>query len=91
MKHSDILHGFGISLAGEQSLESLYAYAPVYRFSYAKKDWVLKRTGVRSEGNAIAILASEAVRAPPRQKRDRKCHLFNNWQFTAFMLILRSS
>lgn len=61
MKHSDIVRSFGITLDGEQSLESLYAYAPVYRFSYAGRDWVLKRTGVRSEVKAIADWTSYLV------------------------------
>lgn len=60
MKHSDILGAFGIKI-DRQSLESLYAYAPVYRFSYAGRDWVLKRTGVRSEGVALAAWTSYLV------------------------------
>jgi hypothetical protein len=40
-KHYDIVRGFGIPIEGKQSLESLYAYAPVYRFTYAEQDWVL--------------------------------------------------
>ena len=58
MEHSDILRGFGIPIKGEQSLESLYAYAPVYRFRYLDRDWVLKRTAVRSETKAIALYQS---------------------------------
>ena len=52
---------FGISIEGEQSLESLYAYAPVYRFRYLDRDWVLKRTAVRSEAKAIAAWTSYLV------------------------------
>ena len=54
MEHIDILRAFDIYIDGEQSLESIYAYAPVYRFNYEDRDWVLKRTGVRSQGKAIA-------------------------------------
>ncbi len=61
MKHSDILQTFGITLNKEQGLESLYAYAPVYRFNYADKDYVLKRTGVRSDKNAIATWTNYLV------------------------------
>jgi Ser/Thr protein kinase RdoA (MazF antagonist) len=61
MKPSDIVRAFGINIDGEQSLESIYAYAPVYRFSYADREWVLKRTGVRSDGNAIAAWTSYLV------------------------------
>ncbi|VEP17179.1 conserved hypothetical protein [Hyella patelloides LEGE 07179] len=70
MEHIDILRAFDISIDGEQSLESIYAYAPVYRFNYddqaepgseADRDWVLKRTGVRSTANAIADWTSYLV------------------------------
>jgi Ser/Thr protein kinase RdoA (MazF antagonist) len=54
MKHNDILHAFGIDINKLQNLQSLYAYAPVYRFNYEGKDYVLKRTGIRSHANAIA-------------------------------------
>lgn len=54
MKHIDILRAFGIAINGEQNLTSLYAYAPVYQFNYAGRDYVLKRTGVRSQPTAIA-------------------------------------
>ncbi|MDJ0743075.1 MAG: aminoglycoside phosphotransferase family protein [Xenococcaceae cyanobacterium MO_167.B27] len=61
MKYSDIWRGFGITIEGEPSLESLYAYAPVYRFSYGDRDWVLKPTRVRSDGDAIAAWTSYLV------------------------------
>lgn len=61
MKYSDILRGFGIPVEGEQNLESLYAYAPVYRFNYVDRDWVIKRTAVRSEGESIAAWTSYLV------------------------------
>lgn len=61
MKHDNILNAFGIAIDGEQSLQSLYAYAPVYLFNYAGRDYVLKRTGVRSDAKAIAAWTSNLV------------------------------
>ncbi len=61
MRHFDIVRSFGIPIEGEKSLESIYAYAPVYRFSYGDRDWVLKRTAVRSDGEAIAAWTSYLV------------------------------
>ncbi|MGL6342896.1 MAG: phosphotransferase, partial [Waterburya sp.] len=61
MKHYDVLDTFGITINDKQNIESLYAYAPVYRFSYADRDYVLKRTGVRSDKNAIAAWTSYLV------------------------------
>ena len=48
-----ILQDFGIDI-NKEHLISLYAYAPVYRFNYADRNYVLKRTGIRSEPKAIA-------------------------------------
>ncbi len=61
MKHLDVIRAFSISINGERSFESLYTYAPVYRFNYADRDYVLKRTGVRSEQSAIAAWTSYLV------------------------------
>lgn len=61
MKYYNILNAFGIAIDREQSLQSLYAYAPVYLFNYAGRDYVLKRTGVRSDAKAIAAWTSNLV------------------------------
>ncbi len=68
MKYYDVLRAFGITIDGEQTLRSLYAYAPVYLFNYADRDYVLKRTGVRSDKNAIAEWTNYLYlrRNPPR-------------------------
>ncbi len=68
MKHYDVLEAFGITINDKQSTESLYAYAPVYRFSYADRDYVLKRTGVRSDKNAIALSPILTVRRSPTKE-----------------------
>ena len=55
-----ILNSFGVIIE-EQNLRSLYDYAPVYRFNYQGRDYVIKRTGVRSSGNAIAAWTNYLV------------------------------
>ena len=41
MKPNDVLKAFEINLEEIKKITSLYAYAPVYRFSYAGQDYVL--------------------------------------------------
>ena len=60
MNNSEILRLFGVTLK-EDSLQSLYNYAPVYRFNHGDRDYVLKRTGVRSTGNTIAAWTNDLV------------------------------
>lgn len=49
-----ILRAFAIDI-NKEHLTSLYDYAPVYRFNYGGRDYVLKRTGVRSEARADSL------------------------------------
>lgn len=44
MNHSDIARAFGFQVPSEDMLESIYPYAPVYRFNNAHGDWIMKRT-----------------------------------------------
>ena len=61
MKPNDVLKAFEINFEEIKKITSLYAYAPVYRFSYAGRDYVIKRTGVRSDKNAIAAWTNYLV------------------------------
>ena len=44
MNHSDIARAFGFQLSGQDLLESIYPYAPVYRLKDDRGDWIMKRT-----------------------------------------------
>ena len=97
MKYSAILDSFGVTIR-EENLNSLYDYAPVYRFNYGDRNYVLKRTGVRSQGKAIAdwtsYLVSQGIKsvAPvkefgqnPRQFFNQKNNTKENWVIYPFI------
>ena len=55
MNYTEIARAFGIEIENEDALESLYAYAPVFRVTAQGGVWVLKRSQKPlSRGRAIA-------------------------------------